>query len=269
MLRGWALIVGVALSGVAIVQGMRAPVVDAYEVQMAGLPRELDGTVVVAMSDLHLGSVLGEEWLEDRVAQVQKLRPDMIVLLGDLVEGHGGAQAELVAGFGRLSAPLGVWAVPGNHESFGARERAGSATERAGIPMLRNQWVQVRRGLVVAGVEDLTSAGRSGRAAERVERALAGRAEGATILLSHTPWQAEAAAERGVGLMLCGHTHGGQIWPFRYVVGARYPMVEGRYQMGGMTVLVCRGTGTWGPRMRLWRPSEILRITLRRGPQRE
>ncbi len=86
---------------------------------------------------------------------------------------------------------------------------------------------------------------------------------GATILLSHTPWQAEKAAKTGTGLMLSGHTHGGQIWPFDYLVKSRYPLLEGRYEVDGMTVIVCRGTGTWGPRMRLWRPGEILSVTLR------
>jgi len=84
-----------------------------------------------------------------------------------------------------------------------------------------------------------------------------------TVLLSHTPWQAEKAANFGASLMLSGHTHGGQIWPFGYLVRRVYPLLGGRYEVAGMPVIVCRGTGTWGPRMRLWRPGEILRVTLR------
>ena len=95
-----------------------------------------------------------------------------------------------------------------------------------------------------------------------LSQALLGRPPGGTILLSHTPWQAESAASAGAGLMLCGHTHGGQVWPFGYLISIMYPLLEGRYEVGGMPVIVCRGTGTWGPRMRLWRPSEILRVTL-------
>ncbi len=68
-----------------------------------------------------------------------------------------------------------------------------------------------------------------------------------------------------MALLLSGHTHAGQIWPFGYLVGLRYPLVGGRYQVGNMTAIVCRGTGTWGPRMRLWRPCEFNRITLRRA----
>jgi predicted MPP superfamily phosphohydrolase len=265
-LRGWALVAGVGLSVLAAVQGLRPPVVQSYEVQLAGLPPELDGTVLVAMSDLHLGSVLGERWLADRVSQVQGLRPDLVVLLGDVFEGHGPPHDQLVAGLDRLSAPLGVWAVPGNHETYGSRERASPATRPSSIQMLHNRWAEVRPGLILAGVEDLTAAGRTGQSNDLVARALADRPPGATILLSHTPWQTDAAAEGGAALMLCGHTHGGQIWPLGYLVRTRYPLVDGRYGVKGMSVVVCRGTGTWGPRMRLWAPGEILRITLRGKP---
>lgn len=91
---------------------------------------------------------------------------------------------------------------------------------------------------------------------------LSGRPPGAAVLLSHTPWQAREAAAAGAGLMLSGHTHGGQIWPFSYLIRLRYPLLAGRYQIDQMTVIVCRGTGTWGPRMRLWHPGEILSIKL-------
>jgi predicted MPP superfamily phosphohydrolase len=128
--------------------------------------------------------------------------------------------------------------------------------------MLRNRWAEVRPGLVMTGVEDLRASRRDGQTGNPISQALAGRPPGATILLSHRPRQAETAANAGVGLMLCGHTHGGQIWPFGYVVRHSYPLLAGRYEVGGMRVIVCRGTGTWGPRMRLWRRGEILRLTL-------
>ena len=98
-----------------------------------------------------------------------------------------------------------------------------------------------------------------------VEQTLANRPPGAVILLSHSPLLADVAATAGAGLMLSGHTHNGQIWPFGYLVRLSYPLLGGRYEVGGMPVIVCCGTGTWGPRMRLWRPGEILRITLRSG----
>ena len=83
------------------------------------------------------------------------------------------------------------------------------------------------------------------------------------MFLSHSPLQAERAAEAGAGLMISGHTHGGQIWPYSYLVRKGYPLLAGLYDVNGMPVIVTRGAGTWGPRMRLWKRGEIVRITLR------
>lgn len=261
-LRGWALVVSGVLSIVALFQGLRPPVVQSYEVRLPNLPEGMDGTVIVAMSDLHLGSVLDESWLEERVAQVQALRPDLVVLLGDIFEGHDPPQEELLSALGRLSAPLGVWAVPGNHEFHSEAGMSMEAFKEAGFHVLRNGWAEVWPGLVLAGLEDLTAKRRGGQMDDVLSRTLTGRPPGGSILLSHTPWQAERAASAGAGLMLCGHTHGGQIWPFGYLIRIMYPLMEGRYEVDGMPVIVCRGTGTWGPRMRLWRPSEILHVKL-------
>ena len=263
-LRGAALAVTGALAVIATMQGLRAPVVREYEVRLAGLPRDADSTVVVAISDLHLGTLLGERWLAARVRQVEGLRPDLVVILGDVLEGDTPSESLLLPGLRRLSAPLGVWAVNGNHEHYGLRGGSGRL-EGTGFRVLLNQWAEVRPGLVLAGVEDLTRHGRgSAVSADPIGAALAARPEGAaTVLLSHSPLQAERAAELGAGLMLGAHTHDGQIWPFGYFTRMNYPLMGGRYEVAGMPVIVCRGTGTWGPRMRLWRPSEILRITLR------
>jgi predicted MPP superfamily phosphohydrolase len=264
-LRGTALVAGLVLSAVALFQGLRPPVVQEYEVYLSGLADEMDGTVIVAMSDLHLGNLLDERWLEARVAQVQAQQPDLVVLLGDLFEGHGKPQGEMLPVLRRLSAPLGVWVVPGNHEFHHRRNGSTFLIEEAGFQLLRNRWAEVRPGLVMAGVDDLTAIRRSGQGGDPISIALTNRPPGTTILLSHTPWQADKAAKAGVGLMLSGHTHGGQIWPFDYLVKRVYPLLEGRHEVDGMTVIVCRGTGTWGPRMRLWRPSEIIRLKLRTG----
>jgi predicted MPP superfamily phosphohydrolase len=127
---------------------------------------------------------------------------------------------------------------------------------------MSNTWTEVSPGLVLAGVDDLTFNHRSGNGGDPVGKALSDRPPGVTILLSHTPWYAEKIAKEGVGLMLSGHTHGGQIWPFGYLAKLVYPLFEGEYKVNGMTVIVCRGTGTLGPRMRLWHPGEILRVKL-------
>ncbi len=262
LLRGWALAVAGLLSAIALFQGMRAPVVENYDVVLPGLSEEMEGRVIVAMSDLHVGRLRGKSWLAARVAQVQKERPDLVVLLGDFFEGHDRPRDDLLAVLKQLSAPLGVWAVPGNHEHHRGRNHVMPRLEKEGIGVLINRRVELKPGFVMAGVEDLTSRYRSGRKGDIVSKVLKGRPPGATVFLSHTPWQAKTAARAGAGLMLSGHTHGGQIWPFGYITRRFYPLLSGQYKVDGMTVIVCRGTGTWGPLMRLWQPGEISRITL-------
>jgi predicted MPP superfamily phosphohydrolase len=262
-LRGGALICGALLSVIAMVQGMRPPVIERYDVPLAGLPSEFDGTVIVGMSDLHIGATLDGKWLQRRVGQVLAERPDMVVLLGDIFEGHSQPTKEHVMTLRGLKAPLGVWAVLGNHELHGLDDSLVSLFHDGNITVLRNERTEVRPGLMLAGVDDLTAHRRSGLSSDLITRALARPTTGATILLSHTPWSADRAAKAGAGLMLCGHTHGGQIWPFGYIVRRIYPLLAGRYDVDGMTVIVSRGAGTWGPRMRLGEPGEIVRVTLK------
>lgn len=261
-LRGAALILGGALSAISWVQGMRAPIIQPYDVYLSELPRELDGTVMVALSDMHLGSLLGEHWLAARVAQVQAEQPDVIVLLGDIFEGHHAPEEKLLSGLAQLSAPMGVWAVLGNHESYGPHPEHTAMFKMAGAHLLRNTWVELRPGLVLAGIDNVATQADSDR---YVAQALKGHPATATILLSHEPILASPTARKGVDLMLSGHTHGGQIWPFGYLVRQRFSLFTGLYALTDISVIISRGTGTWGPRMRLWRPAEIVRITLHRG----
>jgi predicted MPP superfamily phosphohydrolase len=263
-LRIWALVTSAILSSIALVQGHRAPVIDRYEVPLAGLPADMDGTVLILASDFHLGTRLGKDWLEARVQQMQAEHPDIIVLAGDIVEGDNSSERELLSPLWTLRAPLGVWGVDGNHEFDEDNESRPSVLQDNGVRVLRDSWAEIRPGLILAGVKDLTSRHRHGQTGSFVQRALQGRPnKGVTIFLSHTPWEVETVAHSDVGLMLSGHTHEGQIWPFGYLVGITHPFLAGRYEVNGMTLIVCRGTGTWGPRMRLWRRGQIARITLR------
>jgi predicted MPP superfamily phosphohydrolase len=263
-LRGCAVVGALVLSVVALVQGLRDPVVRDYEVRLAGLPAERDGTSLVEISDIHLGTLIGERWMARVVDRVTAMKPDLVVVDGDLVDGNVGEVEPLLPVLKGLRAPLGVWAVTGNHEWYAGIDRSVRLLEDAGYSVLRDRWAEAAPGLVLAGVDDLTGRRQFGQTDHSVEKALAGRPSGATVLLSHSPLRADEAAAAGAGLMLSGHTHDGQIWPFGYLVRLAYPLLGGRYEVGGTSVIVCRGTGTWGPRMRLWLPCEIVRITLRR-----
>jgi predicted MPP superfamily phosphohydrolase len=256
VIRAWAVFAGCLLALLALFQGLRPPRVVRYDVFLPGLPRALDKSRLVAVSDLHLGASIGPGWLQARLAQVQALKPDMIAVLGDIFEGHGGSAAVFLPALHGLSAPLGVWAVDGNHETHGERDPALANPLRT----LRDELVQPAPGLFLAGRRSLSRHGR--QQGMQSWNPAPGTTPGALILLTHVPLEAEEAAKAGVGLMLSGHTHGGQIWPLDIVSRMVNPLLGGRYKIGGMTVIVCRGTGTWGPRMRLWRQGEILLITL-------
>lgn len=264
VLRGWAMVAGLVLSAIAMVQGLRPPVVTPYEVKLQGLPAERDGTVVAFISDLHLGTMTSASWMRARAADVAALKPDLVIVGGDVFEGHSPHVREEQAALRLLHAPLGVFAVTGNHDDYSRGSNGRCPLDDAGVKVLRDEWVRIADGLVLAGVLDGGHLPGQPTSGHRIERALAGRPAGAaTIFVTHTPVGATTAAKLGAGLMLSGHTHGGQIWPFSYVVRALMPLFVGRYDIDGMTAIVGRGTSTWGPRMRLWQRGEILRIVLR------
>ncbi|EAT14518.1 metallophosphoesterase [Desulfuromonas acetoxidans] len=255
-----ALLVSLVLCVIATIQGTRAPVITRYDVTVTTLPEHLDGLTLVAASDLHLGPILDTHWLEQRLQQVRGLSPDIVVLVGDIFETNGDEAGEFIDRFKTLQVPLGVWGVSGNHEYYGRNKLP--LFEKAGIQRLQNNWQQIVPGLIIAGVDDLTVAHRRGQLDNFVESALNGRPHGATILLSHTPWQINQAVANNADIIISGHTHNGQIWPFNYLVERQYPYIQGHYPLGSSHLFVGRGTGTWGPRMRLWQPAEILHIVL-------
>ncbi len=252
-------IAGVALSGFAIFQGVRAPVVVDEEVVLRKLPAALDGTVLVMVTDLHLGAQRRAGWMEQRVAQINALKPAAVLMVGDLVEDNPLGEPRLANVLRGLQAPRGVWAVTGNHEFYGDVEKTVREFGDGGVRWLRNEQVELVPGLMLAGIEDVGSRMRGGGT---ITAGLAGVLPAptatATILLSHIPAAPviEMAAQSGVGLMLSGHTHGGQIWPFSYLVQRRFPQLVGQHSVGSMALVISRGAGSWGPRMRLWQPGE-------------
>lgn len=265
-LFGMGALAGVLLAGFALFQGVRAPGVVEYEVLMPKLPAALDGMTLVMVTDLHLGAQRRSEWMEERVAQINALQPAAVVMVGDQVEDNPLGEPRLASILRGLKAPRGVWAVTGNHEFYGDVETTVREFEEGGVRWLRDASIELAPGLVLAGIEDVGRAmRREGEITGALARVLAPSAQTATILLSHIPAAPviEMASARGVGLMLSGHTHGGQIWPFSYLVQRRFPHLVGQHEVNELALVISRGAGSWGPRMRLWQPGEIVRITLR------
>jgi predicted MPP superfamily phosphohydrolase len=211
---------------------------------------------------MHMGTMLGYVWASERAAQFESLRPDLLLLVGDIFEGDETTYTEWLPVLQRFGATHGVYVVTGNHEFYGGGTKIIDLFRRAGFHVLRDESVEAIPGLVLSGVDDVAFRGRAAHAAI-MEKVLRERPTGASVLLSHTPVETERAASANVGLMLSGHTHEGQIWPFNYLVKIAFPIMTGRYRVQEMTAIVCRGTGTWGPRMRLFKRSELLRITVR------
>ncbi|GAA2159074.1 hypothetical protein FHX52_2269 [Humibacillus xanthopallidus] len=243
------------------------PTVTPVTVTSPQLPEGFDGLRVALVTDLHVGPVRDASFTQRVVDEVNAQRPDVVVLGGDLVDGKVSQVSDALAPLADLKAPLGVFAVSGNHE-FISQEADAWLThwETLGITVLRNENVALRRQsdtIRIAGVHDETGTGAD---AADVDGALGSAPPGGfTILVAHQPRQALDAQGRGIDLQLSGHTHGGQVWPFRYAVRLQQPVIDDLQMVGDVPVLTSRGAGAWGPPVRVLAPPEIPLITLRRG----
>jgi predicted MPP superfamily phosphohydrolase len=259
-------LVGGAATWIGVRSALAGPVLRRLELRLPRWPAGLDGFRIVQISDIHIGPLLGERFARDVTERVNALAPDLVAVTGDLVDGSVERLREEVAPFGALRAPHGVFFVTGNHDWYsGARawvEQAGALGFRA----LRNERVTIGSGAArfeLAGVDDQRGDWLHGSPCD-VERALAGRDPLLpVVLLAHDPTTFAEASRHGVELQLSGHTHGGQIWPFRYLVRLAVRWVEGLHRRGDSLLYVSRGTGFWGPPLRLLAPAEITEITLR------
>jgi hypothetical protein len=262
-----AALVGLA-GGVALRAALRVPSALRVEVTLPSWPRALDGFRIAQISDVHIGPILGRGFAAAIVARVNELAPDLIAVTGDLVDGPADKIADEVAPFAELRAPHGVFFVTGNHDFYSGVDGWLARVQALGMRVLRNERVAIggADGFDLAGVDDHRGDWRLG-SSEDIDAALAGRDPARPlILLAHDPAAFAKAAERGVDLQLSGHTHGGQIWPFGALVRLATPFVRGLHRRGASQLYVTRGAGFWGPPMRLFAPSEIAEIVLRRAP---
>lgn len=264
-----ALIISVALSGFSLWNGLQPAPVKNVSIALDKLPRSLDGLRIVQISDLHIGPITDGKRTQQIVDKVNSLNPDLIVITGDLVDGSVENLRQQVAPIAELKAPLGVYFVTGNHEYFsGAKEWCEYITS-LGIKTLRNERVLIpaddkKDSFYLAGIDDWHK-GLFGKS-PNAKKALENRdADKLTILLSHQPAAVDLAAHYGVDLQISGHTHGGQIWPFIYLVYLQQPYIKGLHRHKNTTtqIYINSGTGFWGPPMRLGSSSEITQITLR------
>lgn len=235
------------------------------EITLAKLPKALDGFSIVQLSDLHVGLTIDREFVQHVVDQTNALSPDLIALTGDLVDGQVEDLRDDFAPLGALRAQHGVFAVTGNHEYYSGADPWIAELRRLGVRVLRNERVTIGEAasFELAGVDDHGAKG-AGHG-EDLAAATSGRdPQKALVLLAHQPRQVRRAHKFGVDLQLSGHTHGGQIWPWHYIVKIQQGgLLAGRYTFGNTQLYVTRGCGYWGPPVRVLAPLEITRVILR------
>jgi len=244
------------LSAVGIRSALGEVQVKELHIFLRGLPAELAGFKLVQISDVHVGPLLRKDWVAQVVDRIARLSPDAVAITGDLVDGRVHEIAEHVAPLSRLRPPRGMYFTTGNHEYYSGVEEWYAHLPSLGVRPLRNERVELAPGLDLAGIEDPTGA-------PDLPRALAGRDPSrALVLLAHQPRQFMEASRHGVSLTLSGHTHGGQIWPFSWLVALAQPYLAGLHRRGESQLYVSRGTGFWGPPMRVFAPAEITLLRL-------
>ena len=263
-----AVLLVVALTALSITAGfVRAQALPAtvnLEVPLAHLPPSLDGFKVVQLSDVHIGTFSRFARVRGIVEQVNALTPDLVVITGDLVDEEASQLAPVEPILAALRAGHGVLAVPGNHDFFAGIDEVVRRAAACGIRFLRNEKVTIAGAIQIYGIDDPTAGRLPGGHSVSFESVLGPEVrEQPSILLYHRPEGYPRLAEMGVGLVLSGHTHGGQLWPLTYISRLFYPFGAGHFILGTSHFYVSRGTGTWGPPMRLGVPSEIVAIRLR------
>lgn len=241
-------------------------------IPIRGLPPAMEGFRIAQISDIHVGLTIKGDFLERVVEKVEGLAPDLIALTGDLIDGEVENLRHQVSSLERLSAPCGCFFVTGNHEYYNNNPAAWIAEiERLGFTVLLNEHRLVETSgerFLIAGVTD-HSAGRTDlHAASDPQAAVADAPPGLfRLLLAHQPLSIFAAAKTGFDLQLSGHTHGGQFIPWKYAIPLQQPFVAGLHRFENTWIYVNRGTGYWGPPLRLGAPAEISLITLTRAQE--
>lgn len=245
--------------------------VEHVRLETGKLPEGVDSLTIAQISDVHLGLILRKNHIKALAAKLEALAPDILVCTGDYVDGSLKNLLYLTQYIEAFRPRYGKYAVTGNHEYYAGLDQSLEFLKKSGFTVLRGEGKTIEAMITIAGVDDadVSGATRVAGAAE-TDPALRALPEVAptlfTLFLKHRPDVSPATLGR-FDLQLSGHTHGGQIFPFNYLVKRQYPLLSGLHDLGeGSKIYINRGTGTWGPPMRIFAPPEITVIELVRKP---
>ena len=255
----------IGLVGVGTANAVGPPDLLRVPIRLPRLEPAFNGFRIAVVSDIHLGPLAGRARTERIVRMINEAEPDLVAIVGDLVHGTVEELGSAAEPLQDLDSREGTFFVTGNHEYFVEDTPSWlRELERLDVQPLRNENTAIRRGAAafdLAGVNDIAGEKRS--EPPDFDRALSGVDPARpTILLAHQPILVEEAAARGVDLQVSGHTHGGQMWPFHYIVRLVQPSLAGLSTVGNTQLYVTRGTGFWGPPVRIGAPPDITVLSL-------
>ena len=258
-----------SVSARALAEGVEAPTLIRVDVPIKDLPVSLEGFRIVQLSDIHIGPTLRRDFLNSVVDRVNALSPNLVAITGDLVDGSVAQLSEHVRPLSRLKSTYGTYFTTGNHEYYSGADPWIQFLRSIDVRVLRNEHLTlVHSGtpIDIIGVDDWTAKNFGGDHGHDIKKAVAGRkTERVGVLLAHQPRSIDEASDENIDLVLSGHTHGGQLWPFRFAVKLVQPYLEGLHRHSERTrIFVHRGTGYWGIPMRLGVNAEIVELTLTR-----
>jgi uncharacterized protein len=269
LFRKWSFILTVAFSALLIAGGFInaiIPVVTKYDITINKSAGEVKNLRIAAVSDIHLGSIIRKRSLKKLSGILAELHPDLVLLLGDIVDGELGPvlRGDLLKYFTAPESNDGLFAITGNHEFIGGGNRTIPYIESKGIRVLKDEVVTLKGGIQLIGRIDKDSF-RFYRKERLSLKKLMEQVDTLkpVILLDHQPFHLDETAKRGIDLQLSGHTHNGQMWPLNYVTGWIYELSYGYLKKGNTHFIVSSGYGLWGPRVRSGSRSEVLLIDIK------
>ncbi len=254
----------IILIAFSIKNGLKQPHIKIVEIKYPHLPKALDGYKIAHLSDLHLGSIKAKNWSKKIVNTVNSLKPDIILITGDLIDRGASHIKESFYELKKLKAKDGVFAVTGNHEFYSSYQLFVKLLKNTGIKRLKNECFKVNPYLELIGMDDPELMAFLNEKIKLDEITKNCSKESFKIFLYHRPENFDKAINCGINLQLSGHTHRGQIFPINLIVSAVYRYSYGLFKNSGAYIYTTSGISTWGPPMRLFSENELPLIILRR-----